>query len=180
MQTILAVENESFKLKINSSDKSRHNFVPRRHSADVSCCRNSFAAFQIVIMCDGHACINLGNSPWFSEFYGAENIHVRHKGELTPVMNHIGMLLGDDGELYADMLKSSPVTDAAANVPSGIFVRFEISENVKPGKYSGVFLFYKSVLFGDEELIDKLEYTVNVNSAVLPKPHDGKLERQTF
>lgn len=176
MQTILAVENESFKLKINSSDKSRHNFVPRQHSADVSCCRNSFAAFQIIILCDGHACINLGNSPWFSEFYGAENIHVRHKGELTPVMNHIGMLLGDDGELYADMLKSSPVTDAAANVPSGIFVRFEISENVKPGKYSGVFLFYKSVLFGDEELIDKLEYTVNVNSAVLPKPHDGAFE----
>lgn len=49
MSAIVSVENEAFKLKIKADDKVSHNFRPRSRSVELTVCRNSFAAFQIVI-----------------------------------------------------------------------------------------------------------------------------------
>lgn len=174
MSAIIAVENEAFKLRINAADKASHNFSSRSRSIEMTVCRNSFAAFQIVMQCDFRSCINLNDAPWFSEYSDASVLAIRHDGELKPVMNHIGMYLGDDGYLYADCLKSDPVADAEANVPAGVFVRFEIPKNTAPGKYSGVFKVFSTHLFDDEVLIDRIKYTVVVKDIVLPDPKDHK------
>ena len=172
MSAIISVENEAFKLKMRAGDKTTHNFRPRSRSIELTVCRNSFAAFQIFMQCDFRSCINLQDAPWFSEYSDACVLSVRHDGQLQPVLNHIGMYLGDDGYLYADCLKSDPVADVEADVPAGVFVHFEIPKNMAPGKYTGVFKVFSTHLFDDEVLIDRIKYTVNVKDIVLPDPAD--------
>ena len=56
MSAIISVENEAFKLKMKAGDKTTHNFRPRSRSIELTVCRNSFAAFQIVLQCDFRSC----------------------------------------------------------------------------------------------------------------------------
>ena len=172
MSVIISAENEAFKLRINAEDKTAHNFKPGSRSVDLSVCRNSFAAFQIVMQCDFRCCVKLNDAPWFSEYSDAGVLTIRHEGEWKPVMNHIGMYLADDGYLYGDCLRSDPVADAEADVPAGVFVRFEIPKDMAPGKYSGVFKVFSTHLFEDEVLVDSISYTVTVKDIVLPDPKD--------
>ena len=172
MNSIISVENESFKLKINTEDKSIHNFRPRSRSVALSVCRNSFAAFQLQFLCDNRVCINLSEEPWFSEYNDATVLTIRHEGELPPILHHIGMHLGDDGFLYGDCLKSDQVADVEADVPAGVFVCFEIPKDLAPGEYTGIFKIVSAKLFDDEVLVDKIKYTVQVKDIVLPEPGD--------
>ena len=172
MNSIISVENESFKLKMNAKDKTSHNFRPHARSAELSVCRNSFAAFQLHFQCDRRVCINLSDEPWFSEFSDTTVLTIRHDGELKPILNHIGMHLGDDGFLYGDCLKSDQAADVEADVPAGVFVRFEIPKDIVPGEYTGVFKIVSAKLFDDEVLIDKIKYTLQVKNTVLPEPGD--------
>ena len=172
MNSIISVENESFKLKINAEDKSIHNFRPRSRSATLTVCRNSFAAFQLQFQCNNRVCINLCDEPWFSEYSEATVLTIRHEGELTPILNHIGMHLGDDGFLYGDCLNSDQVADVEADVPAGVFIRFEIPKEFAPGEYTGFFKITSAKLFDDEVLVDKIKYTVQVKDIVLPEPGD--------
>ena len=172
MNSIISVENESFKLKMNAKDKTSHNFRPHARSAELSVCRNSFAAFQLHFQCDRRVCINLSDEPWFSEFSDTTVLTIRHDGELKPILNHIGMHLGDDGFLYGDCLKSDQAVDVEADVPAGVFVRFEIPKDIVPGEYTGVFKIVSAKLFDDEVLIDKIKYTLQVKNTVLPEPGD--------
>ena len=172
MSVIISAENEAFKLRINAEDKTAHNFKPGSRSVDLAVCRNSFAAFQIVMQCDFRCCVKLNDAPWFSEYSEASVLTIRHEGEWKPVMNHIGMYLADDGYLYGDCLRSDPVADAEADVPAGVFVRFEIPKDMAPGKYSGVFKVFSTHLFEDEVLVDSISYTVTVKDIVFPDPKD--------
>lgn len=172
MNAIISVENEYFKLKINAEDHTIHNFRPRARSVELTVCRNSFAAFELQFQCDSRVCINVSDQPWFSEYSDAQVLTIRHDGELTPVMNHIGMHLGDDGFLYGDCLKSDPVADVEQDVPAGVFVRFEIPKDIAPGEYSGVFRIVATRLFDDEVLVDRIRYTLKVQQVVLPDPVD--------
>lgn len=172
MDSIISVENESFKLKINAEDKTIHNFRPRSRSVALTVCRNSFAAFQLQFQCDNRICINLSDEPWFSEYNDATVLTIRHEGELTPILNHIGMHLGDDGFLYGDCLKSDQVADVKADVPSGVFIRFEIPKDLAPGEYTGFFKIVSAKLFDDEVLVDKIKYTVRVVDIILPESRD--------
>ena len=172
MNAIISVENESFKLKINAEDNLVHNFRPRTRSVALTVCRNSFAAFQLQIQCDCRVCVNLDDEPWFSEYSDATVLTIRHEGELTPILHHIGMHLGDDGFLYGDCLKSDQVANVEADVPAGVFVRFEIPKDLAPGEYTGVFKIVSAKLFDDEVLVDKIKYTLQVKNIVLPEPEN--------
>lgn len=172
MNAIISVENESFKLKINTADKTFHNFRPRTRSIELTVCRNSFAAFQLFFQCDCRVCINLSDDPWFSEYRDAKILTVRHDGELKPILNHIGTHLSDDGFLYGDCLKSDQVADVEADVPAGVFVRFEIPKELAPGDYTGVFKIVANTLFDDEVPVDKIKYALHIKDIVLPDPKD--------
>ena len=172
MSVVISAQNESFKLRINASDKTSHNFMPQSRGAKLTACRNSFAAFQLLLQCDFRSCIKLNDGPWFSEYSDAHVLTVRHEGQLKPIMNHIGMYLGDDGYLYADCLKSEAVADVEADMPAAVFIRFEIPKDMAPGTYSGVFKVYSSQLFADEMLVDTVAYTVIVQNLVLPDAKD--------
>lgn len=170
MNAIISAETESFKAMIRAKDHSSHNVRPRTRSVELTVCRNSFAAFQIQLQCDSRVCINLNDDPWFSEYSDAKVLTIRHDGELKPVMNHIGMYLGDDGYLYGDCLKSEQVADVEADMPAGVFVRFEIPKSIAPGDYRGIFKIVSARLFDNEEIVDKIKYTVHVKDIVLPEP----------
>ena len=174
MSAIIAVENEAFKLKIDAADKTSHNFSSRSRCIELTACRNSFAAFQIVMQCDFRSCINLNDAPWFSEYSDARVLSVRHNGQLQPILNHIGLHLSDDGYLYADCLKSDPVVDVEKDIPASVFVRFELPKDLTPGTYSGVFNVFSSHMFGDEMLVDSISYAVTVKDIVLPEPKDHR------
>lgn len=176
MSEIISVESEAFKLRINAKEKDDHNFRPRSRAIELTACKNSFAAFQIVIHCDYRVCVSLTDAMWMSEYSDANVLYLRHYGDLKPVMNHVGLYLGDDGNLYGDALKSDPVVDVEPNCPTSVFVRFEIPKSIAPGKYTGVFKVLSTHMFSDETLLDRIEYTVNVVDVCLPDPADHRFE----
>lgn len=147
MQAFVSVENEAFKLRINTDNINIHNFRPRLRQISLTACQNSFAAFQLLFQCDCRTCINLDDSPWLSEYSESRYIYIRHEGELQPIMKHIGMRQGDDGFSYADVLESFPVADVPASYPASVFVSFEVPPDCPPGEYSGVFKIVSNYLF---------------------------------
>lgn len=170
MISFVSAERESYKLQIKDMAAKKHNFRPHKRSIFLRACRGSFAAFQIILVSDTHSCINLDDSPWFSEFSGTENIYFRHEGSLVPTMRHEKVYKGDDGTYYADALLNSPVVDAEEEIPAAVYISFEIPPETVPGKYSGTFKIYTSKLFEKEVISDKITYTVEVLPIEIPAP----------
>lgn len=173
MQVIYSVENESFKLRIDESGK--HNFQPRKHRICLSGCKNSFAAFQIILQCDEKVCINVGQNSWFSEFDNMSNIRLAHEGLLRMKLQHIDMHLDDKPVLYADALLNNEVVSLTnRNTPASIFVTIPIGESTKAGIYNGKILIYSQHMFDDEEHVGEIQYTLRIHEITLPEPAKGK------
>ena len=81
MSIIYSVQPESFKLNVNRKDGISHNGSFDSTHADLFSCRNSFAAFQILLQGTKRLCVGIGEEPWFSEYLDTQVVHLRHKGE---------------------------------------------------------------------------------------------------
>ena len=167
METVFAIEDESFKLCI-SDDFSKHNFVPIKRKAELIACKNSTAAFQVVVLSDTATAVNTGVHPWFSELEDVSNIRLVHIGELDATLSHIDIHHDDTPFYYADALLRQPVVQIKENIPHSIYVEIPISENLEAKKYSGKIRIYSSKLFDEEEILGELNYTVEVKDIRLP------------
>lgn len=172
MDTILSLEHESFKLHLNG-DFTSHNFIPKTRRLELAACRNSSAAFQIVLQSDNTTAINLGNKAWFSEFEEVSNIRLEHIGDLPLKFNHIGIIKDDNGEYFADILLNQQVVQVKADVPHSIYAEIPVLSHTAAGEYSGVIKLYTSKLFEDEELLCEARYTLTVYDVVLPEASKG-------
>ena len=101
LDAIFSLENESFKLRV-SPDHTEHNFIPKTRKIQLSACRASSAAFQVILMCESTAAINVGRQPWFSEFEDTCNIRLEHVGVLSAQMHHVDLIGDDRSVLYGD------------------------------------------------------------------------------
>ena len=167
METVFAIEDESFKLCI-SEDYTKHNFVPTKRKVELSACKNSTAAFQIVILSDTATAINTGIHPWFSEIEDVSNIRLAHSGELNAELSHLDIHHDDTPYYYADAMLRQPVVQVKENIPHSIYVEIPVSDDIESRKYSGKIKIYASKLFEDEKLLGELTYTVDVNNICLP------------
>ncbi len=167
METIFAIEDESFKLCINE-DYTKHNFVPVKHKIELTACKNSTGAFQIVILSDMPTAVNTGAQPWFSELEDVHNIRLVHSGELEAKLWHLDMHRDDTPFYYADALLNQPVVQVKENIPHSIYVEIPVSGDVTTGKYNGKIKLYGSRLFEDETFLGELTYTLEVNNICLP------------
>ncbi len=172
MSVKISVQKESFKLIVSDDGSYTHNGAFESRFISLSACRNSYAAFQLLLQSPHRLCVGLTEDPWFSEYEDAQVISVRHRGELKPVLNHIALHLGDDEREYADRLMNDPVFTVAADKPHSVFVRFEIPEDIAPGIYDGCFDFVQSHLFSDETVIATVSYSLEIFACTLPKLAD--------
>lgn len=176
MPVFVSVQSESFKLAVKRDDGIGHNGSFHNKTVSIHACRNSFAAFQILLQGTKRLSVNLTEDPWFSEYQDSETVYIRHHGRLSPTMNHIALHLGDDGISYGDRLMNDPVVSVPSGVPQSVYVRFEIPANLQPGTYTGVFEIIGANLFDDERVLDKIEYTVDVDAFVLADYKDRSFE----
>lgn len=176
MSIIYSVQPETFKLVVDHKNGISHNGSFESTHVDTFSARNSFAAFQILLQGTKQTCICLNDDPWFSEYEEAQVVALRHKGQLQPVVNHIMLHLGDDGKEYADCLRRDVVVTTPAGVPQSVFVRFEIPEEIQPGKYDGCFELVQSHLFDDEKVIGRITYSIEVSPFALPAKQDRVFE----
>lgn len=176
MSLQISVQKESFKLTVSEENGISHNGTFENQCVSLYACRNSYAAFQLLLQSPRQLCISLTEDPWFSEFEDAQVISIRHRGELEPVLSHIALHLGDDERRYADRLMNDPVVNVPAGVPQSVFVRFEIPEDLAPGVYRGCFDVVESQLFTPETVIATVDYTLEVSTCVLPKLKDRAFE----
>lgn len=172
MDTIFSLENESFKLKIES-DNTAHNFVPKTRKIELTACKNSNAAFQMVLQSNMPTAVNLGQQGWFSELEDTYNIRLEHKGDLDCLMNHIGIMKDDKGAQFADIILSQQVVQIKADMPHSVYIEIAVPDNTSAGKYCGCINVYSSRLFDDEELIGTAKYTLTVYDVCLPDAKDG-------
>ncbi len=172
MDTIFSLEHESYKLHING-DFSGHNFVPKTRRIELSSCKNSTAAFQLVLQSDSITAVNTGKKPWFSELEDVSNIRISHRGELSVKFNHIGIIRDDKGEYYGDILLNQQVVQVKSDMPHSVYVEIEVPADIQDGTYNGIIELYASKLFDDEELIGEARYSLNVYDVVLPDLKNG-------
>ena len=173
MQVFFAAENEHFKLQFKSDDNTATNFSPRTHRIDLNVCRNSFAAFQIVVSMDEEASVNIGEDPWFSEIGSANSLRLAIDGDLPATMHHIDMHRDDSPVYYADALLNQKVINATGDVPISIYVKTEIPKDLEAGVYTGTVRLYTSRLFENEDYVGEVQYTIDVSDVVLPDPGKG-------
>lgn len=173
MQTIFAVENEHFKLQFKSEDNTLSNFSPRTRKIELNVCKNSFAAFQVVILSDEDTCVNVGEDPWFSELGDMNVLRLAHEGDLPATMQHIDMHRDDSPIYYADALLNHKVINAEKNVPISIYIKIEIPKELDAGTYNGKVRLYTSRLFENENYIGEVQYTLDVCDVVLPDAGKG-------
>lgn len=171
MDTIFSLENESFKLRL-SGDLSSHNFVPKMRRIELSACKNSTAAFQVIFQSDTPSSVNVGNQPWFSEMGEMTNIRVKNEGVLSADMRHLEIIKDDKGVYYADALLNQQVVQVKPDIPHAIYVEIAIPKDLASGKYNGCIKVYTSQMFEDEEPLGEVKYTINVYDTVLPDPKD--------
>ena len=172
MDTIFSIENESFKLRL-SEDLSSHNFVPKTRKIELTACRNSTAAFQVIFQSDTPTAINLGTQGWFSEIVEMTNIRLKHEGTLDAAMNHLDIIRDDKGIYYTDALLRQQVVQVKPDIPHAVYVELDIPSDIASGRYTGCIKVYSSQLFEDEELLGEVKYTLNVYAPILPDPKDG-------
>ncbi len=172
MDTIFSLEHESYKLHING-DLGGHNFVPKTRRIELSSCKNSTAAFQLLLQSDSITAVNTGSKPWFSELEDVSNIRISHRGELSVKFNHIGIIRDDKGEYYGDILLNQQVVQVKSDIPHSIFVEIEVPADIQEGNYNGVIELYASKLFDDEELIGEARYSLKVYDVLLPDLKKG-------
>ena len=176
MSVFYSVQPESFKLHISQKDGISHNGTFDSTHIDLFACRNSFAAFQILLQGTKRLCAGIGEEPWFSEYLDTHVVHLRHKGQLDPVVNLMAIYKDNDGTEYADRLMRDTVATTPAGVPQGVFVRFELPETVNPGHYVGSFDIVESHLFDDEKVIGEITYSLEVSPYVLPAVQNWSVE----
>ena len=176
MSVLYSVQPESFKLNVNRKDGISHNGSFDSTHADVFSCRNSFAAFQILMQGTKRLCVCVGEEPWFSEYLDTQVVHLRHHGVLAPVVNLMANYLDNNGTEYADRLMRDLVATNPAGVPQSLFVRFEIPEDAQPGHYAGCFDIVESHLFDDEKIIGKITYSLEICPFTLPTMQNRAME----
>lgn len=176
MSVIYCVQPETFKLIVDRKDGISHNGSFESTHAKIFSARNSYAAFQILLQGTQRICVCLNDDPWFSEYSDAQVVYLRHRGELTPVLNHIAIHKGDDEREYADRLMQDAVVTTPAGIPQGVFVRFDIPADTKPGRYDGSFDLVLSHLFDEEKVIGSITYTLEVSEYVMPAMKNRSFE----
>lgn len=164
---MIATANEAFKLKI-SEDEKFNNFSPQSRRVAIETCKNSSAAFQIVLFCDCRTAMNVGNDAWFSEYEEVYNVRFAHEGTLEAQMNHLGMMRDDNPFYYADILLSQKTVQVKPNVPHSIYVEIPIPADLPSGVYKGKIKVYTSKMFETEESAGEVSYTITVNDICLP------------
>lgn len=175
METLYAIEHESFKLYTNG-DFSKHNFVPKNKKINITACKNSTAAFQVVLLSDSITAINLGTDPYFSQTKGVTNIRLLHNGELSAQLFHEDMHNDDDNSYYADALLRQPIVQVKEKLPHSIYVEIPISKDTVAKKYNGKIELYTSELFENEVFLGELCYTVEVFDVCLPDAKDREFK----
>ena len=176
MSVIYSVQPETFKLIVDRKDGIAHNGSFESTHAEIFSARNSYGAFQILLQGTQHLCVCLNDDPWFSEYPDAQVVYLRHKGELKPTLHHIAIHKGDDEREYADRVMRDVVATTSAGAPQSVFVRFDIPEDTKPGKYEGSFALVLSHLFDEEKTIGKITYSLEVSEFTMPTKADRKFE----
>ena len=168
MNLMIGAENESFKLRV-SEDGKVSNFSPQSRRITIDTCKNSTAAFQMVLSCDCRTAVNIGEEAWVSEYQDVYNIRFVHDGALSVRLNHIGMMRDDNPFYYGDVLLNQGVVQVNPNMPHSIYVEFEIPSDFPAGVYKGKFRLYSSRMFETEESIGEISYTVNVKDVCIPE-----------
>lgn len=164
---MIATANEAFKLKI-SEDEKTNNFSAQSRRVAIETCKNSCAAFQILLFSDCRTAVNLGEDAWFSEYEDVYNIRFVNEGPLEVNMNHIGMMRDDNPFYYADILLNQKIVQVKPNIPHSIYVEIPIPEDLPSGVYKGKIKVYTSKMFENEESAGMVTYTITVNDICLP------------
>ncbi len=140
--------------------------------ADLAAAKNDTVAFQILLQADQRYCVNIGQSPWYSE--KGELLCIRPEiSAFCPVTQNIeGFVLDDDDTRKADILLSEPVVEAAANMPTAVWAELHIPKDAPAGPAKAYVSIYTSTRYQDEQLAETLEVNLTILDYVLPDSKD--------
>ena len=148
MKTVYGVMPETFKLVWgNKSEMNLTQLAEMPKSISLVSGKKDTAAFQIVISADQSYALNLSKAPWFSQNSKRRNLRLSAEMPFECKMNHVGLLVCDDGLKRGDILLDESVVEDLLTVDKATWL-----EEVK-----GIKEFYAQ--FGDrlpKELADEL------------------------
>ena len=174
MKTIYGVMPETFKLVWgNRSEMNLTKLAEMPKSISLVSGKKDTAAFQIVISADRFFALNLSKAPWFSQNSKRRNLRISAEMPFECKMNHIGLLVCDDGLKRGDILLDRSVAEADADEILSVFCEMKIPENAEKGSYKGKIKIYESYGFSAEEAVGEIEVSLEVCNFVYPENKDN-------
>lgn len=168
MRLTIGFEDECFKLR-EGQDPPRG-----AQSASLTCARNDFAACSLVAVCGENAVLSMTDRPAFSKYGDRPIFRIRAAcGELACHMRMAGMNDDDDGVHKADILLEGDAFPLTAGVPVQIFVRAHAGADCPAGLHAGNITVFRRRMFGGEEKLLELPFSVRVRDVRIPDTRGG-------
>ncbi|MEA4890412.1 MAG: DUF4091 domain-containing protein [Clostridiaceae bacterium] len=140
--------------------------------ASLAAAKNDTVSFQILLQADQRYCVNIGQSAWFSEKGPLLCIRPEISAFCPVSLNIEGFVVDDDDTRKADVLLSEPIVEAAANMPTAIWVELHIPKDAPVGPAKVSVRVFTSTHYQDELLAETLEINLNILDYILPDSKD--------
>ncbi len=141
-------------------------------SLRLTACRNSTAAFQLLLACDGACNLTVGKSLYLSQRIGAGNMRLSVESALATTVRIEALHQVEDGRRYADALLSTEAVELAAGEICALYCECQVPRGTAPGTYAVTVRLFESGLLGDETPVAELTATVQVYDYTMKDPSD--------
>lgn len=145
-------------------------------SISLSVGQNDRAVFQIAFKADENYILSLNTNTVLSPsvYYTNYRIDVDCVTIGDAKLSIEGMVFDDDRMQKADILLETSYKEYQAREVSMVYAEINTPKGCDAGKHKGVVRVFKSFMFEDEELIEELEFVIDVRNVVLPDARDNK------
>ncbi|MCX7842827.1 MAG: DUF4091 domain-containing protein [Clostridia bacterium] len=179
MKLEYALTNESYKHEFGSQfDFSKKNIR-------LIAAKNDWAAFQILIASDSDITVSISKNTYFSP-YGYNAIYAKYMPPLNLRLDvclstiidakiqvfPVGMVDDDDGISKSDILLNDETVFVPYKRIQPFWTEITIPDSCKAGLYNGKVFIYRHTQFSDEELVDTLEFQLEIKDVLMPCPKD--------
>lgn len=174
MKVTYGIMPETFKLVWGNKGQMNPTMVSEMpKSISLVSGKKDTAAFQIVISADRSYALNITRSPWFSQNSKRRNLRLSAEMPFECKMNHVGLLVCDDGLTRGDILLDKSVVEADEDEILSVFCEMKVPESAQKGSYKGKIKIYESYGFSAEELVGEIEVSLEVYGFTFPENADN-------
>lgn len=175
----IGMANEGFKLVYGSEFPPIGELpetIYERQEISLTCAKNDWAAFQVLICAAEDGTLSLNGQPVFSCQGNVKDLRLSAsvEGGLTADMRPVALMDDDDSLEKADLIMNTGMIYLEKDKPQTVWVEVKIPKTAEKGTYRGKIECFTHRVFQAEAKIHELSFTIQVRDVLLPDVKDFK------